>query len=109
MNDLPENRVRDLHGKWRKGISGNPGGRPAAYAVFVEAAHRETPDALRQLVWLRDHADNHAVRLAACREILDRGFGRPAQAVQLTGEDNGPLRTEIIVRRICAPVDEGAA
>lgn len=57
--------------------------------TLSEAAREHSPEALRVLVEaLRD--PNTA--LAAAKEILDRGFGRPAQAVEITGEDGGPVQ-----------------
>jgi hypothetical protein len=35
-------------------------------------------------------------RVMAWREILDRGHGKPAQAVSVTGHDGGQLTTRII-------------
>jgi hypothetical protein len=34
---------------------------------------------------------DYATRIVAAREILDRGLGRPRQAVELTGEDGRPI------------------
>jgi hypothetical protein len=42
------------------------------------------------LIDLALSSPKHEVRVAASRELLDRGFGRSPQAV--TGEDGGPLR-----------------
>lgn len=35
-----------------------------------------------------------ATRLAAAVEILDRGYGKPAQSVEIAGKDGGPIVTE---------------
>ena len=40
---------------------------------------------------------DYATRIVAAREILDRGLGRPRQAVELTGEDGGPIELEDVV------------
>ncbi len=45
--------------------------------------------------------ENASVRQRAAEAILDRGYGKPAQA--LTGEDGGPVQLEQIVRRIVDP------
>jgi hypothetical protein len=34
------------------------------------------------------------VQLAAANALLDRGYGRPAQAVEMSGKDSGPIQTE---------------
>ena len=32
-------------------------------------------------------------QLAAANALLDRGYGRPAQAVEMSGKDGGPIQT----------------
>jgi hypothetical protein len=55
-----------------KGVSGNPGGRPKGIAA---KAREHTETALDVLV--AGMADNDArVRIAAAKEILDRGYGK---------------------------------
>ena len=101
-NKEPEKKKRGF----QKGQSGNPGGRPKGYAEFTAAAREEGPASLAALVQIRDTSTVDAVRVSACREILDRGFGRPAQAVQLTGGDGGPVKTEIVIKKLFVPVSD---
>lgn len=35
---------------------------------------------------------DHRIRLAAVREILDRSYGKPTQATEISGPDGGPLQ-----------------
>jgi hypothetical protein len=37
---------------------------------------------------------DHALRLAAVRELLDRAYGKPKQATELTGPEGGPVQVE---------------
>lgn len=108
-SQMPDNTKREASGRFAKGVSGNPGGRPTGYAELIEAARKETPETLRKLVWFRDHAESEMVRLAACREILDRAFGKPKQGVELTGENGEPLKAEVVIRHMFKPpTDNGA-
>ena len=75
-----------------KGQSGNPGGRAKAVMpdgrTLSEAAREHSPAALQVLV---DALSRPETALVAAKEILDRGFGRPAQSVELTGSEGGPV------------------
>ena len=41
------------------------------------------------------HGDSDAACVAAAREILDRAWGKPAQAVAVTGADGAPFAVVI--------------
>lgn len=78
---------------FKKGHSGNPGGRPKAVATVMDMARKHTEASIATLVTIRD--DMSAVpasRVAAAQALLDRGWGKPAQAVAIGGsEELGPL------------------
>lgn len=40
-----------------------------------------------------DYVADHDIRIKAARELLDRGYGRPRQGVEVTGADGGPIET----------------
>jgi len=78
-----------------KGQSGNPGGRPKAVMpdgrTLSEAAREHSPQALEVLVKaLKDPV----ACFAAAKELLDRGFGRAPQSVELTGADGDDIRVQ---------------
>ncbi len=78
-----------------KGKSGNPGGRPKAVLEVTELAREHSAAAIATLAKIMlDDAAPPAARVAAANSILDRGFGRPAQAVQVTGKDDGPVQIQ---------------
>lgn len=74
---------------WKPGQSGNPKGRKPV--ALLEAAQDLTKVALDRLRYLVDHAEDERVQLDAATEILNRGWGKPAQAVAI----NAHLTTEV--------------
>lgn len=73
---------------FQKGQSGNPGGRPKEDAEVKELARQHGKKALKKLVALLECGEKRT-ELAAANALLDRGFGKPSQAI--TGEDGGPV------------------
>jgi hypothetical protein len=70
-------------GTWVKGQSGNPAGRPALPAEFREQIRSHTAQAIAVLVRALDD-DDARVRVAAAKELLDRGHGKPASVADVT-------------------------
>jgi hypothetical protein len=70
-------------GTWAKGQSGNPAGRPALPAEFREQIRSHTAAAIDVLVKALKDPDVR-VRVAAAKEILDRGHGKPATVADVT-------------------------
>lgn len=70
---------------FQKGQSGNPGGRPKEDAEVKALARAAGPEAIEKLVELM-RCDEKRTSLAAAQALLDRGFGKPSQAVELSGE-----------------------
>jgi hypothetical protein len=113
-----------------KGQSGNPGGRPIKPKTIeqrkLEAdvrmlARDRGAEAIDKLVALmrgvvRVEIDRKPVemlvppmaQLAAANALLDRGYGRPHQSVEMTGKDGDPIEhhegsaLEIIQSRLAA-------
>jgi hypothetical protein len=50
-------------------------------ASAAELARGHASKAIRRLAYLCENAANEGVSLAAAREILDRAFGKPLQAI----------------------------
>lgn len=77
--------------QWAKGVSGNPGGRPAGYGDLREIAQQHTPEAIALLVTiLNDEKASASARVSAATALLDRGWGRPPQTIHanLGGEES---------------------
>jgi hypothetical protein len=73
-----------LAGAVEKGQSGNPGGRPKVLADVQELARQHVPAAIAELARLAVRAKSETARIAACRELLDRGYGKPRQGLEIT-------------------------
>ena len=75
-----------------KGQSGNPGGRPKELWDVIEIARSYAPDAIKTLASIMLNEDSPpAARIGAASAILDRGFGKAPQAVEMSGPDDGPI------------------
>lgn len=71
-------------------LAGSRKGKPnKATAEIQTLARQYTSTALKELVRLSTKAESEQARVSACREILDRAYGKPAQAH--TGPDGEPL------------------
>jgi hypothetical protein len=95
--------------RWVKGQSGNPGGRPKVLAELRDLARRHAPAAIQELARLAVEAESEAVRVAAIREILDRGYGRAGPLVPGYDDvlaDHHPDHGGRIVIEFVGPTDE---
>jgi len=85
---------------FKKGESGNPGGRPKVIADLRALARAYAPDAIEELARLAIKAKSEAARVAAMRELLDRGYGKAQQMVEneddLSNKTAEELRTEVL-------------
>ena len=75
-------------GGWKKGISGNPGGRrkgnPRDREDYQKLAKRYSLVALRRLCRLmEDPATDAEVRRKCAVKLLDRAWGRPTESVEI--------------------------
>ncbi len=88
-----------------KGQSGNPGGRPRVVSELRALARERTPDAIKELARLALKARSEAARIAAIRELLDRGYGKATQF--LAPDDEAvPSQTSIVVRFVKPNADD---
>src|SRR4051794_5913362 len=76
--DHPNSRANLSLGGWKKGQSGNPGGRPKAIVKVEELAREHTTEAIETLgEIMRDKQAPSSSRVAAASALLDRGWGKP--------------------------------
>lgn len=76
---------------FKPGQSGNPKGRPKVLAEVKDLARGYTKEAIRTLADIAQNTKaNASARVAAASAILDRGWGKPQQTVDVT-QHKSPL------------------
>lgn len=95
MSQNSQDQPRRGQGRpFRKGQSGNPGGRPKEDGDVKLLARQHTVAAIERLAhWLM--SDNAKASVSAAQALLDRGYGRAPQAI--TGADGEPLMPKVLV------------
>lgn len=77
---------------WEPGQSGNPGGRSPRVGpngeTVAQLARAHTAGAIDTLVALFDNADPD-VKMRAANSILDRGWGKPKESVDIDANVKG--------------------
>lgn len=73
---------------FEKGKSGNPGGRPKEGADIRALARTHGTAAIAGLYKIAsDKRVSASTRIMAWNSLLDRGYGKPAQALEHSGPD----------------------
>lgn len=66
------------------------------------AAQKHTAKAVEVIRELMLNSESEQVRLAAAKELIDRGHGKAPQSVEHTGEGGGPIQAKVEVAFITA-------
>ena len=69
-----------------------PSRRPKVLGEVQELARQYAPAAMVELARLALKAKSETARIAAIRELFDRGYGRPRQAMEISAPAGDPLQ-----------------
>jgi hypothetical protein len=90
--------------QFKRGESGNPAGRPKVLSEVREAARKHTLAAIDTLLAiLRDEQEDARARVAAVNAILDRGWGKPAQSLEVDTRHQWSGEEIVLVTSAYAP------
>ncbi|HEX9743405.1 MAG TPA: hypothetical protein VGA17_11525 [Nitrospiraceae bacterium] len=59
--------------------------------TIEELARANSPTAMATLVTIATTGESEAARVSAANSILDRGYGKPMQAMEHSGKNGAPL------------------
>ena len=93
--------ARASNGRFLKGKSGNPGGRPRDEQKVAELARSYTKEAIETLVELMRSGNDERVRGTAAQALLDRGWGKPK--IEVVSDEAGYVQA---LRAVAAEIDE---
>ena len=108
-NQDASGKPKPVHGGAREGAGRKRGVVSQIKLSMAERAREHAPDALRALYEIAIDKDVHpGARVSAANSIIDRAYGRPLSAMQITGKDGGPVEHTVKARVIIVPSKEVA-
>ena len=97
---MPQNRTET--GKFVKGISGNPGGRPKTPEPFKELVQSKSIPALESIIAIMENPESKPNDVFACAKlILEYANGKPTDNMNLTHGFVGDFNLEM-----CSDADD---
>lgn len=101
---MPENKSKS--GRFVAGKSGNPGGRPKIPEDIKMAFRALVPEAVEILgAIMRNPKEKAICRIEAIKTILDRAYGKPVQAQDISLDMAGSVDVTTQVRRVLVEMD----
>jgi hypothetical protein len=86
-NSVAEPIKRGAGRPFAPGVSGNPGGRPKGVEEVQRLAREHTASAIQTLIGIAKGGKfPAAARVSAASVLLDRGWGKPVQPTEHSGE-----------------------
>lgn len=95
--NMPENRTKT--GRFVAGKSGNPGGRPKMPEEMRQILREAGPGLARKLLQYTEHS-NPKIAMWAITEALDRAYGKPTQAQDISVDMAGSVDLTTQIRRV---------
>lgn len=78
--------------------AGRPAGVPNKITADIKAlAQVHAATAITQLATILTTSENDQARIAAAKELLDRGYGKSTQHAEITGKDDGPVEMKTTI------------
>lgn len=77
---------------FKKGQSGNPGGKTSRINSASGMARKHAEEAIKRLAEELKNPDGN-IAIKAANSLLERGYGKPKEYIELTGEDGGAIKT----------------
>ena len=87
-----QSKQPDSNSQPKKRGGRRPGQRNKATLEIQAAAKVYAGDAIRALVYVARKGKSEAARVSAATVLLERGYGRPRQSVEMSGPNGQPIQ-----------------
>lgn len=110
---MTEEKLKKQHanrgpdGKFIKGASGNPGGKSKTAEEYREGLKENLDVITARLLRIIKKGKSETAAIQACRELLDRIYGKPNQELDIQGKfETGPIEVVFVphVEQLISPV-----
>lgn len=71
--------------------SANPWGRPKTGLAFAEMCRGKGPELFERMLEFSRSTSDPQLSLRATEFLIERGYGRAPQSIEVTGAEGGPL------------------